>query len=176
MSGQRQSLVVASLVCFGLAACGQSNQPSGETVDAAESPQPQTAEMTGDDAIEHIRTLARNGTLKASVNVKYTETSNKRVPCGAAEVSQQQSAYPSNPELWRCKSTGGLTYFKTVTATEAKCCRVKQVPIPDGVAWRATIDENDKWRVEGDFGLEGEQHHAAFVVDRQTKKVGELPL
>ena len=136
MSKTRQSLAVVSLLCLGLAACGRSHQTPTDTLDSTDvgaAPQePGPSEMTEQGAIEHIRSLARNGTLKTSVSERYWDFDRKE--------------------------------YRT---------RFKQVKIPEGVPWRAT-NENGKWVVRGDFGLEGTQVHAEYVIDSQTLSVGEV--
>ena len=133
MSIPRQSLVIASLTCLALGACGRSSQPPTESVDAMEAgtSQPTSSEMTEQEAIDHIRSLARNGTLKTTIHDRQWDPS--------------RNAYRTRP---------------------------KQVNIPDGVPWRATKNENGDWVVVGDFGLEGTQVHAEYVIDRETGNVG----
>jgi len=133
MSIPRQSLVIASLTCLALGACGRSSQPPTESVDATEAgmSQPESSEMTEQEAIDHIRSLARSGTLKTNISESYWDFDRKE--------------------------------YRT---------RQKQVNIPDSVPWRATKNENGDWVVVGDFGLEGTQVHAEYVINHETGNLG----
>lgn len=173
-----KSLAVLAAACLLASACHQRSQPT-EVVheESSETGVAAGGEMTAEEAVKLIQSLAKSGALKTTLNVKYSETQTSQVPCGVMEVESEKSAYPHNPELWRCKSLDGNSYHKTITTTETKCCKSKQVPIPADVEWSASRSADDrKWHVSGDFALDGAQHHAVFVIDSETKQATELPL
>jgi hypothetical protein len=119
-----------------------------------------------------------------------------RVPAAVA-MTARSSAF-RDPRMWTCSQPGSsdmteqgaIEHIRSLARSGALKItvserywdfnrkeyrtRFKQANIPEGVAWRATKNENGNWVVVGDFGLEGTQVHAEYVIDSQTMSVGEV--
>ena len=174
--------VTALLAAATLAACGNSDNggAAGAEADAQAEPAapaepPASTEMTREQAIAKVKALAYSGAIKATVYRRYSESRTELQKCSDTEVAYQQSAYPNNPELWRCKSsTGAPPFQKSVLVNESKCCKSERVPIPANASWDAMPSPDDGlWRVTADFGIGGTQHHAIWTLDSKTEKIDE---
>jgi hypothetical protein len=134
-------------------------------------------EMTAEHAIKLVKALAKDGNLRATLNLSYTKTRTERTPCGDAELVYDSNTHPQNPELWLCKSvTGKPPFYKTTTVDEETCCRTRQVTLPADVRWDASRSADGvNWHVASDFNIEGTQYHAVWAVDSKSKKVSQLP-
>jgi hypothetical protein len=161
-------VALVTLLSIILSACGRSDQDSDRATPGIEV---RVAALTEQEAAQAVRTFAsRPG---ATVTVRYPVIRQNRVSCSAAEIEQDRSARPNNPELWRCRTvSGGSTYYKTVSVSE--CCDSRQIRLPDGGDWKAVYVEAERsWQVELTFNYEGLTQNAKWTVDDETKAVNQ---
>jgi predicted small lipoprotein YifL len=173
--------MAALLAAASLAACG--NSDNGSVPDAAVQAGPAEAvdvsaqpELTREQAIAKVKALADSGAIKATIYRRYSESRTEQQVCSDTEVAYQQSAYPNNPELWRCKSsTGAPPFRKSMPVSESKCCKSERVLIPSNASWDATLSPDDGlWRVTADFGIGSTRHHAIWTLETKTDKIDEV--
>jgi hypothetical protein len=114
--------------------------------------------MTAEEAVKVIRDMAERGVLKTTVQRHFDERVREDVQCSPYEVEQDRSAYPSNPELWRCKPRAGGSYMKNSDRWVDKCCKAELVTVPRDIVLRAEGKDDDdrRWRVVGENSVQGE--------------------
>lgn len=130
---------------------------------------------TDGQAVEIAQKFVAQRGGSAVVRAPYTETQPRRIPCSQIEVERDRSAYPSNPELWTCKSSpGGDMYFKSSPVTESRCCEDRRVQLPGNASWTSSYNEAEKaWYVRAEFEIGDQRQKSEWVVNDETGAVTE---
>jgi hypothetical protein len=131
--------------------------------------------LTSEQAIEHVK-LSRQkaGTSFVTVKGKCRGQGGGWVLCSAVE----RESDPNKDDSFRalCKNPGpGAPYgSKRATGGGMVDCP-KNVLLPTGAAWRATLDKStSQWTVLAEFGLNGDPVNSAWQVDDSSGQVTKM--